>query len=263
MNDTDAAGRLQELIDQASQLRQVGAFSHDHTKWIARTIAYLEEVFGPESYYYSTFARYRWTHPGEYIFGGIGDVEGSRNPAAAIKRIDHEAYLQQVESAQGLLAAALDDLERHGVAGVYRSADFGVESSTLLRVIDLAERKLRKTLREAPIDERTIQDKFEDLLNGADIPFSREAVHIEYSSKTYVPDFTIDKLALAIDLKLCSAPQHEKRIIAEINDDLQAYRSKYDNLLFIVYDAGGHIRDVERFAESFRADTVAVIVVKH
>src|SRR5262249_5891066 len=124
-------------------------------------------------------------------------------------------------------------------------------------------RKLRKLIREVPEKERNLQDSFENLLVGADIEYSREVVFIEYSSKTYVPDFVIPKADLAIELKLCKKPEREKEMIAEINDDILAYRSKYGNVLTVVYDCG-FIRDVDRFVRNFeQLENVIVKVVKH
>ena len=132
-----------------------------------------------------------------------------------------------------------------------------------MRVIALAERKLRKGIRAVPEKEREVQDAFETLLIGADIPHSREGESIEYSSKKYIPDFTIDRADLAIDLKLCAAATHEKSIIAEINDDILAYGTKYGNLLFVVYDCG-FIRDTDKFSGVFESSgAVYVRVVKH
>lgn len=122
---------------------------------------------------------------------------------------------------------------------------------------------MRKVIREPPSQERTVQDAFEALLVGAGLEYSRETDSIEYSSKTYTPDFSLFKIDLAAELKLCGRDGREKAIIAEINDDILAYETKYGNILFIVYDVG-LIRDVERFARSFENhENVIVRVVKH
>jgi hypothetical protein len=122
---------------------------------------------------------------------------------------------------------------------------------------------LRKVIRNQPTKEREVQDSLENLLIGADITFSREAENIEYSSKTYKPDFTIKQLDLAIEVKLCARDGREKEIIAEINDDILAYQTRYGNILFIIYDVG-QIRDSEKFSASFEAhQNVIVRVVKH
>jgi len=77
-----------------------------------------------------------------------------------------------------------------------------------------------------------------------------------------VPDFVLSRLNLAVEIKFCTNGR-EKDIIAEINDDIVAYRTKCANLIFVVCDLG-FIRDVERFAASFeQQDHVMVCVVKH
>ncbi len=119
------------------------------------------------------------------------------------------------------------------------------ESSSTFKIVDLAERKLRKVMRAKPQSEKEIQDAFENLLIGADIHYSREKERIEYSSKTYTPDFTVPECDIAIEIKYCSKQEREKDLIAEINDDILAYQTEYGNLLFVVYDAG-FIRDVDR-----------------
>lgn len=164
---------------------------------------------------------------------------------------------------KGLLQAALNELYRKGLDAVYEGKNTAPESSAIVKVINLAEKQLRKAVRENPEKEKEIQDRFEDLLNGAGILYSRETEHIEYSSKTYVPDFTMPRLDLALELKLCNHKDREKQIIAEINDDIQAYGTKYGNLFFVVYDLG-FIRDTDRFASSLQqTDNVIVRVIKH
>jgi hypothetical protein len=132
-----------------------------------------------------------------------------------------------------------------------------------LKVLHLAEQKLRKVIRDKPEKEKQVQDAFESLLIGADMPYGREVDSIEYSSKTYSPDFSLMKISLAVEVKLCSREEREKELPAEINDDILAYQTKYQNLLFIVYDLG-YIRDMDRFRKSFEEhENVTVRVIKH
>ena len=66
-------------------------------------------------------------------------------------------------------------------------------------------------------------------------------------------------MSLAIEIKLCK--NGEKPLIAQINDDILAYRTKFKNLIFLVYDLG-QIRDVELFKESIEQneDTIVQII---
>ncbi len=258
-----ALAELRTLAESTKSLAKERAYSAEHTRWVARALAVLEEVFGRHSRYFLTFASYEWRETGAFLVGGPADREGSWNPQAAIERRHQAAYVKQLDSARGLLLAAADHLERTDLLAVYEGKDTPPESSVIVKVINLAERKLRKAIRETPERETVVQDAFETLLIGAEIPYKREAERIEYSSKTYVPDFTVPRIDLAIELKLCQREGREKELIAEINDDILAYQTTYGNLLFVVYDLG-LIRDTERFTSSFEENqNVVVRVVKH
>jgi hypothetical protein len=181
----------------------------------------------------------------------------------AIEKKHQQAYINQLDSAKGFLLAALDQLESSSIDEVYEGRDIPKESSIILKVINLAEFKLRKIIRIIPTLEKEIQDAFENLLIASDIDYSRETDSIEYSSKTYIPDFSVKKLGLAIEIKICTRSSREKEIIAEINDDILAYKSKYENIFFVIYDTG-FIRDIERFTKQFEdQDGIYIKVVKH
>jgi hypothetical protein len=157
----------------------------------------------------------------------------------------------------------MDQIRDYGIDAVYKGGA-AEESSEILTLVDLAENRLRKTVRGVPHKEKDVQDKFEDLLVGrGDIEYLREQERIAYSSKGYQPDFTFPKVRAALEVKLCDKPGKDKQIISEINDDIQGYKTKYPNLLFVVYDTGV-IRDVDMFKDDIEAeDGVIVIVVKH
>lgn len=258
-----AIKELNGLLSEIPFLRNEQRFSAKHTEWVARTLGFLEQVFGPNSRYYLSFASLTWCEEGSFLVGGPGDPEGSWNPQAAVERRHQKAFLRHLEASEGFLKAALVDLERRGIASVYDGKDTPTESSALLKIITLAERKLRKAVRERPERERQVQDAFETLLVGADIPHERETDSIIYSSKTYTPDFSFPAIDLAVEIKLCNRADREKEMIAEINDDILAYKTKYRNLMFAAYDLG-YIRDVDRFCESFEgSEGVIVRVIKH
>lgn len=247
---------LEKLSSETEELSKVARFSAPHTRWVAQTLTFLEEVFGLKSRYYLTFASLPWGATGSFIIHGW-------NPDVEIEVRHHEAYLRNLESSLGLLQAAADELQRKGIVDVYRGKNTPPESSAIVKVLNLTEQKLRKVVRKPPSAEKEVQDAFENLLIASELSYLRESERIAYSSKDYVPDFTLQRLDLAIDMKLCTKQEHEKSLIAEINDDILAYRTKFGNLLFVVYDVGV-IRDVERFVANFeRNEGVLVRVVKH
>jgi hypothetical protein len=251
-----ALAELSILIRQAQTLAGSQRMSADHTLWLAKTLQLLESVFGPSSLYYLSFKQLRWQQTGSFVVQAW-DIQG------ALDARHHRAFLRDLETARGLLQAAYEELERDSIDGVYKGEDSPAETSGILKVLSIAEHKLRKVIRKPPAREREIQDAFEGLLIGADLDFSRETESIEYSSKTYVPDFTISRLDLAVEIKLSARQEREKEIIPEINDDILAYKQKYRNMLFVVYDLG-FIRDVEKFGNHFEENEgVVVRIVKH
>lgn len=251
-----ALAELSSLIDEAQRLKHSSCMSAEHTRWLAKTFQFLAGVFSTSSIYYRSLKQLRWQQTGNFVIQAW-DIQG------ALDARNHQAYLRDLDTAKGLLQAAFDELESSSMSDVYQGHDSPAETSGILKVLAIAERKLRKTIRDIPSRERIIQDAFENLLIGSDLDFSRETDSIEYSSKTYVPDFTISRLDLAIEIKLSNRAEREKEIIAEINDDILAYRQKYGNIIFVVYDIG-FIRDIDRFIGQFEEnDGVVVRVVKH
>ncbi len=256
-----ALRELKYLLAEASKLQ--AGFSEQHTQWVIRTLEFLEEIFGRNSRYYLSFASLKWQHTGLAIVGGPLFPEESWNPQVGFRRLNQEAFQQDLEIALGLLNAAHKRLERFEIDSVYEGKDTPPESSALIRIINLAELGLRKVMRNKPVREKEVQDAFENLLIGAGIDYSKEKDSIEYSSKTYIPDFNFPKIDLILEIKLCHTKAREKEIIAEINDDILAYRTKYGNLFFVIYDTG-FIRDIDRFSTEFeKQNSVIVRVVKH
>ncbi|MFC1928869.1 hypothetical protein ACFLXK_04635 [Chloroflexota bacterium] len=248
---------LNGLANETDQLRGSKAFSTEHTRWLTKCLETSEEIFGRASRYYLSFAALTWQIPSGTVFNTYGDYEG------AIERTKQKAFVSQLGTAKGFLLAAIEYLKDREVAEVYTKRESGSEASLVLGILNLAEQKLRKVIRDKPERERQVQDAFENLLIGADIPYGREADSIEYSSKTYTPDFSLPKINLAVEVKLCSRAEREKELPEEINDDILAYQTKYQNILFVIYDLG-YIRDVDRFSGSFEEhQNVTIRVVKH
>ena len=251
-----AIKELEELIEGAQEVANQGRNSPEFMRWYLRAAAFLEEVFGPASKYYSFFKAVKFYASGSF-FIQAWDLQ------AAMDQRHHEGFIDGLNRAIGIFQACIDELERNPISKVYRAKDTPKESSALIKIMTLADRKLRKIVRNSPQREKEIQDAFENLLIGADIPYRREFPHIAYSSKTYVPDFTFEKIDLALDVKLCAKGTREKEMIAEMNDDIMAYKTKFGNIMFVIYDVG-IIRDVDRFTSEFKTrDDVIVTIIKH
>ena len=83
-----------------------------------------------------------------------------------------------------------------------------------------------------------------------------------YSSKRYIPDFTFDRIGLAVEVKLCKDKDREKELIGEINDDIIGYSGRYDRSVFVIYDLGC-IRDVAKFSGDIENNpNVHVLIIK-
>lgn len=136
----------------------------------------------------------------------------------------------------------------------------------LLKAVHQIINNLRKAIRQKPRKEGEVNDALETLLIGAGLEkdFLREKVHIPYSSKTYIPDFVFKQISTTVETKFCDRTGREKEIIAEINDNILAYKTTYSNLIFIIYDTGGVIRNVDEFKDSIeKQESVLVKVIKH
>lgn len=252
----EALKTLRKLAKEADWLANSKAFSTEHTLWVTECLEIFEEVFGPASRYYLSFAALTWRESQTFVIRAW-DIQ------SAIDAKHYAAFRRDLGIAKGLLLGAVNYLEKRELSEVYSAKDTGPEASLVLRVLHLAEHQLRKVIRTQPKKESQVQDAFENLLIGADIPYGRGVDSIEYSSKTYIPDFSLPKINLAVEVKLCNRDGREKEIIAEINDDILAYQTKYQNLFFVIYDLG-YIRDKDRFSKSFEEyENVTIRVVKH
>ncbi len=254
----EALETLQKLAHEADTLRHSQVFSTEHTIWVTKCLDTLEEIFGLESRYYLSFDVIQWGNiPSGTMIKRYGDIQSDINS----KR--HKFFIRDLGIAKGLLLGAISYLKDREIADVYIKEESGIEASLVLKVLNIAEQKLRKVIREKPENEKQVQVAFENLLIGADIQYGREVDSIEYSSKTYTPDFSLEKIDLVVEIKLCNRGEREKELPEEINDDILAYKTKYKNLIFIVYDLG-FIRDKDRFCGSFEEhENVSVKVIKH
>jgi hypothetical protein len=254
-----ALAQLKTLLAKTKSLRGGDHLNPEHTRWIFSAGKVLSEVFGEESTFYASFFAIRWVYQGTMVV----HIREAFVPGATEARYNVVAYDNALNLAIGILAAAHDELSASDLDSVYHGKNTAPEASLIITVLNLVERQLRKMIRDQPTSEKAFQEKVEDLLIGANIEYLREAPTFEYSTKTYKPDFTISRADLAIEVKLCAKPEREKEMIAEINDDILAYKTKWGNVLFVIYDCG-IIRDVDRFVGHFeRSTNVIVRVIKH
>lgn len=126
--------------------------------------------------------------------------------------------------------------------------------------------KLRASMFSVPSKEVDVQNTLESLLIGKNmekgIDYDRETGKFEFSGKEYIPDFILQKMNLCIEVKLLREGKRS-RIIDEINADITAYNTKYERLLFVVYDLGV-IRDEAEFRRDIEnaGANIKVVIVK-
>ncbi len=254
---TLALAEIDKLIDKIYELRNNNRNSAEHVRWFINALQFLEDVFGANSRFYLSFAHITWHETGSFVVTGTYDFQD------AIDRRHQDAYVRKLDSAKGMLLSAKDYLESSTIEEVYDGMNTKAEASEILKIIGFAEKQLRKTIRKTPENEREVQDKFEDILIGSEISYSREKEHIEYSAKNYIPDFTFKKIGLAVEIKLCNRENRIKEIIAEINDDIVAYKQSFPNIVFLIYDVG-FIRDIDTYTNMIETSSdVVVRIVKH
>ena len=127
--------------------------------------------------------------------------------------------------------------------------------------------KLRSSIFSHPDKEVDIQNAIESLFIGKNmtkgIDYDRESGKFEFSGKEYIPDFILLKMNLCIEVKLLKKKKKSK-IIDEINADITAYSTKYDRLMFVVFDFVV-IRDEDEFRRDIEnaGTEIKVIIVKY
>ena len=176
------------------------------------------------------------------------DLGSSRNPADVIKPF-WQAHAERTAVLLNSLAS-------------YLQSKLGTKQQEHEQIIDLINANLRPAIYDDPRNERDVQNALETIFRARALDFRREQQAVPYSTKRYIPDFTFDRLALAVEVKLCKDKDREKPMIDEINADIIGYAGKYDRCVFVVYDLG-FIRDVARFSEDIEKNPkVHVLIIK-
>ncbi len=127
-------------------------------------------------------------------------------------------------------------------------------------------RNFRKIIYEEPQNEKDVQKSLERFLAVKEYKFKREKESTGFSSKSFKPDFTNDDLSIAIEVKYIDKQEKVSVCVEGLSADIIPYSGKWKNLLFLVYDKGGNIRDVDEFSNDFSRDgdiKIRCIIIKH
>jgi REase_DpnII-MboI len=144
----------------------------------------------------------------------------------------------------------------------YLQSKLGTKQQEHEQIIDLIKANLRPAIYDDPKHEREVQNALETIFRARALDFRREQQTVPYSTKRYIPDFTFDRIGLAVEAKLCKDKDREREMIDEINADIVGYGGRYDRCLFVIYDLG-FIRDVAKFSADIEANpNVHVLIIK-
>lgn len=122
--------------------------------------------------------------------------------------------------------------------------------------------KLRMCFDNPPRSEKEVQTEVRKLLVARDYIVHKEKHSIPHSAKYVVPDFVIEELNAALEVKFTDSKPKRQAVIDEISADIQSYLTKFRNILFVIYDIGT-IRDALEFRRGLEVENVKVIIVKH
>jgi len=144
----------------------------------------------------------------------------------------------------------------------YLQSKLGKKQQEYEQIIDLIRANLRPAIYEDPAHEREVQNALETIFRARNLDFRREQAMVPYSTKRYIPDFTFDRIGLAVEVKLCKDKDRPKLIIDEINADIVGYGGQYGRCVFVIYDLGC-IRDEAQFSGDIEANpNVHVVIIK-
>lgn len=130
------------------------------------------------------------------------------------------------------------------------------------QIADLLAAHLRPSIYDDPANERVVQNIVETIFRSKSLDFNRELDTVPFSTKRYVPDFTFNRIGLAVEIKYCKDRDRESKLIDEVNADIAGYANRYEQVLFVIYDLG-FIRDVPRFSADIEKNpNVRVLVIK-
>lgn len=120
MDTQEAIAEVDNLLSAIPNLRAGSRFSTEHVRWMQNCAFVLSSIFGPQSGVRTNFAQLTWS------FSGSRPIPTTDNPIEAVNVIQHDAYLSDLDSAEGFLLSAKDELERVGLDEVRRAQGYVV-----------------------------------------------------------------------------------------------------------------------------------------
>lgn len=138
-----------------------------------------------------------------------------------------------------------------------------VEADPCDFIFEALERSLRPAFHRAPASEMEVQCEVAKILRTLGVAFRREAERAALGATSVVPDFAIPDLGLAIETKLAKRTRSESKIQRELAQVAAAYFTRWPQVIAVVYDSEGVIRDPRRMRAASEEMGLRVLVVKH
>ncbi|MBE0633991.1 hypothetical protein IH574_05420 [Candidatus Bathyarchaeota archaeon] len=133
----------------------------------------------------------------------------------------------------------------------------------VIAIQDIIRANLRASTFSRPEGEKDVQNTLETIFRARELEYLREGPSIRYSLKSFIPDFSFEIYNLALEVKFCNSDQKMKSLIDEINSDIPAYQTRFESILFVIYDLG-YINDEHQFRTSIeRNENVFIQIQKH
>jgi hypothetical protein len=183
-----------------------------------------------------------------------------------VQHLDAFTNLFRQAYAGPVLPLAVEMVER--AIGVYENLrdETGLVRLTSTEAIDIVsgiERALRPAFTEPPKTERQVQDAIATILRAQGVDFHREKERAALGPTTFIPDYTVGDLDLAVEVKLAKPGHGEAEVQRELAEDIAAYRTRWRHLIAVVYDCGV-ISDPDLMRrENMKHFGVTVLIVKH
>ncbi|HWA72803.1 MAG TPA: hypothetical protein VG937_10725 [Polyangiaceae bacterium] len=130
-------------------------------------------------------------------------------------------------------------------------------------VFDAIARSLRPAFDAPPSSEKEVQREVEKILRVLNVLFHREKERAPLGATAFIPDFTVPELDLALEVKIARPGHGEASIQRELAQDAAGYGTQWAQVIVVVYDCGGVIRDPERMKEANEQLGLRLLVVKH
>jgi hypothetical protein len=187
----------------------------------------------------------------EYV-GAANDEESNNRIAGLCRR-----HGKQVMNSLARMRMKHDRLEEKLTEGSLLSLIAGREylKPPVLRLIEAVCKRLSTAIpiafqRNAPQDERDLNDKISSILNTDSVSFAREHPSVKFGLATAIPDHSASNEDLVIETKYLRGATIPSRASEAMAADLVKY-PRGTHILFVVYDPNRAVSDDKAFCRAF------------